>query len=313
MHFFFFSSILPRKGGKRLTEKFYTAKYDRVFKTIFCNEKDLSLLKEFLKRVLQIDLNDVHLLRNEIAIEHVMEKVKTVDVFLKCDEIYIHIELNTSYSKALHSRNFSYFTSLYNRNIERGKRIDPHIPFIHLDFTYGLGKNISIKNEYYVMDRKQNCYIKNFKIIEYNMDKIMEFWYSKNEKEIEKYKHLIILDLKREDLKKIMKGDLFMEAVGKSVLELNDEERFRSWMSKEEDMIVMANTEKALAYEEGEAKGIVQGIKQGVKSGIKQGKFEGIAQEKKEIAKKMFQKGINISFISEVTELSEQEIQNLSI
>ena len=104
-----------------------------------------------------------------------------------------------------------------------------------------------------------------------------------------------------------------MEAVGKSVLELNDEERFRSWMSKEEDMIVMANTEKALAYEEGEAKGIVQGIKQGVKSGIKQGKFEGIAQEKKEIAKKMFQKGINISFISEVTELSEQEIQNLSI
>ncbi len=100
-----------------------------------------------------------------------------------------------------------------------------------------------------------------------------------------------------------------MEAVGKSVLDLNDEERFRSWMSREEDMIVMANTEKALAYEEGEAKGIVQGIKQGVK----QGKFEGFTQGQKEIARNLLKENMDISFISEVTGLSEQEIQNLSI
>ena len=102
-----------------------------------------------------------------------------------------------------------------------------------------------------------------------------------------------------------MKGDLFMEAVGKSVLDLNDEERFRSWMSREEDMIVMANTEKALAYEEGEAKGIVQGIKQG--------KFEGLTQGQKEIARNLLKENMDISFISKVTGLSKQEIQNLSI
>ena len=80
-----------------------------------------------------------------------------------------------------------------------------------------------------------------------------------------------------------------MEAVGKSVLDLNDEERFRSWMSREEDMIVMANTEKALAYEEGEAKG------------------------QKEIARNLLKENMNISFISKVTGLSEQEIHDLSI
>ena len=287
------------KGGKGLIEKFYTAKYDRVFKTVFCKEQDLTLLKEFLSRVLEKKIENIVLLRNEIPIEHVKERVKTVDVFLKCDDTYLHIELNTSYSKALHNRNFGYFTSLYNRNIERGKRIDPNIPFLHLDFTYGLGKHVPVKREYHVMDPKKNCYIKNFRIIEYNMDKMMEFWYSKCEKEIEKYKHFIILDLEREDLKKIMKGDKFMEAVGKSVLDLNDEERFRSWMTKEEDMLVMANTEKALAYEEGEAKGLTRGRKQG------------ITQEKKMIASKLLKEKMDIAFIANVTGMNENEIQSL--
>ena len=31
--------------------KFYTAKFDRVFKTIFCDEDNLSLLKELLERI----------------------------------------------------------------------------------------------------------------------------------------------------------------------------------------------------------------------------------------------------------------------
>ncbi len=33
----------------------------------------------------------------------------------------------------------------------------------------------------------------------------MEFWYSKNEKEIEKYKYLIMLDLKPRELKELEK------------------------------------------------------------------------------------------------------------
>ena len=38
---------------KEEEKKFYTAKYDRVFKTIFCNEDDPTLLKELLERILK--------------------------------------------------------------------------------------------------------------------------------------------------------------------------------------------------------------------------------------------------------------------
>ena len=38
---------------KEEEKKFYTAKYDRVFKTIFCNEDDHTLLKELLERILK--------------------------------------------------------------------------------------------------------------------------------------------------------------------------------------------------------------------------------------------------------------------
>ena len=38
---------------KEKEKKFYTAKYDRVFKTIFCNEDDPTLLKELLERILK--------------------------------------------------------------------------------------------------------------------------------------------------------------------------------------------------------------------------------------------------------------------
>ena len=35
-------------------KKFYTAKYDRVFKTILCNEDNKELFQEFLSRLLFI-------------------------------------------------------------------------------------------------------------------------------------------------------------------------------------------------------------------------------------------------------------------
>ena len=38
---------------KEEEKKFYTAKFDRVFKTIFCDEDDHTLLKELLERILK--------------------------------------------------------------------------------------------------------------------------------------------------------------------------------------------------------------------------------------------------------------------
>lgn len=182
----------------RTITKFYTAKYDRVFKTIFCNPDDLGLLQEFLQRILQIPINSIELLQPEFPVRNMMERVKTVDVLVKTNGKYIHIEMNTSYNQYLHYRNFNYFTTYYNIHTKRGEEIDIDSEFLHIDFTYGLTSKYDVKTEYGILSYDQKfSYIENFKIIEFNMAKIMKFWYDGDKKQIEKYKELIMLDLKK--------------------------------------------------------------------------------------------------------------------
>ena len=81
-----------------MKKKFYTAKYDRVFKTILCDEDDKSLLQEFLSRLLKRKVEVIQFLRNELPVQTVLERTKTVDVLVKADQEYIHIELNSNMS-----------------------------------------------------------------------------------------------------------------------------------------------------------------------------------------------------------------------
>ena len=142
--------------------------------------------------------------------------------------------------------------------------------------------------------------IHNFEIIEYNMDKITDYWYNLDMEKVKEYKHLIILDLEKDDLDKISNGDDFVEAYEDKVTDLNNQETFRSFMSYEEDQELIQNTEKAMAYEDGISQGIEQGISQGVE------------QRNVEIAKNMLAKKMDISTVSELTGLDADTLEKLS-
>ena len=63
--------------------------------------------------------------------------------------------------------------------------------------------------------------------------------------------------------------------------------------------------------EKGKAEGKAEGIAQGKAEGIAQGKAEGIEENKKEIAKKLFESGQTKEFISAITGLSLDEVDNI--
>ena len=282
---------------KEEDNKFYTAKFDRVFKTIFCDEDNPSLLKELLERIFKKKIESIEFLRSELPVVSVVDRSKTVDVLVKVDNEYLHIELNCNYKNYLHTRNFIYFTNIYSRKTVRGKKYDFKTKFIHIDFTYGLSKKIEDVTHYYVMSNNGKKYIHNFEIIEYNMDKITDYWYNLDMEKVKEYKHLIMLDLEKDDLDKISNGDDFVEAYEDKVTDLNNQETFRSFMSYEEDQELIQNTEKAMAYEEGTKNGVSQGIK----------------QEKLEIAKNLLSLGtLSIEDISKATGLDTNTLQKLS-
>ena len=70
--------------------------------------------------------------------------------------------------------------------------------------------------------------------------------------------------------------------------------------------------QKQLNYE-ARRDGKLEGIEEGIKKGIKEGEKAGILKAKKEYAKKMLEKGIDLSVIMEITGLSKEEILKLNI
>lgn len=283
-------------------KKFYTAKNDRVFKSIFCNEDNTYLLEYFLSRLLNIEIKGIVFLRNELNVLHVDSRTKTTDVLVQLNNKYIHIELNTENStKYIHVRNFTFFTEIYDKKTLRGEEYKTNDKFIHIDLSYRLSDN-DIKRSYYVMDKDNKKYIENFEIIEYNMDKIMKFWYSNDIENIYKYLHLIILDLTDVELLYILnnidlseRDELFVKTYYERTKDLNDDEYYTSQISYEEDKWRWGNTMKKVGYDDGLEKGIEQGIE----------------QNNLTVAKNMKNLNIPIEQISSVTGLSIENIKKI--
>ena len=130
----------------------------------------------------------------------------------------------------------------------------------------------------------------------------MKFWYSKDEKMINEYKYLIMLDLEPNDLKHLSNDRL----VGKFMSDLeklNKNPKFREYMSKEEDTRKCHNTELRIAREAGITEGIAEGIEQGILQGTKAANIE--------IVKKMLVMGKTTSEIQELIDISLKEIEKL--
>ena len=123
------------------------------------------------------------------------------------------------------------------------------------------------------------------------MEKIKNYWYNSDRKKVNEYKHLIMLDLDKNNLDKISIGDDFVKEYEKQVTALNNQETFQSFMSYEEDQRLIQNTEKKIAYEDGLE--------------------QGISQEKIEIAKNMLKDTNDYQLISKYTGLSVENIKKL--
>ena len=65
------------------------------------------------------------------------------------------------------------------------------------------------------------------------MDKITDYWLNIDMEKVKKFKHLIMLDLGKDDLDKMSNGDNFVEEYEDKVIDLNNQETFRSFMSYE--------------------------------------------------------------------------------
>ncbi len=275
-----------------------TSKNDRMFKTIIANEKNHDLMNAIFSEVMGFEVTFIAYLKNELPIRKEKERGKTLDVIVMGSGVYYNLELNTEKDVALHIRNLNFFTSFYSQHTIRGKKYDTKTKFVHIDLSYNLADKIPLRTSYKLRSEDGNWeYVQNFEIIEVNMDKLKQLWYSGDKEVEEKYKHLLMLDIENiKDLEKLSKGDKLVKEYTDKLVKLNMDKPFIRSITPEEDAILIENTIKEVIFEEG--------VEEGLKKGIKQKAIE--------TAKTLLtMPNITMEQIAEATKLSIEEINNI--
>ena len=106
------------------------------------------------------------------------------------------------------------------------------------------------------------------------------------------------------------KGEEMKRAV-EHLQDLSQDEEVRMWEEAREKFIRDQRAEKAYAFDEGMEKGKAEGIQQGKAEGIQQGMEKGRAEGMQVVALNMLKNKFKLSVISEITGLSEAEIEKL--
>ena len=145
-----------------------------------------------------------------------------------------------------------------------------------------------------------------FEIYDINLAKILDMDYTKimkDDESLEKLLYLLISDDERL-IKKVYYGDDFMAKIIREVKNSSDD--FDNLLRYNRDVIFDGN-EKEEAFEDG----IVRGYKKGYGHGVEHGIERGVKQKAIEDAKAMLKKNYNVNDISEITELSLDEVERL--
>ena len=128
------------------------------------------------------------------------------------------------------------------------------------------------------------------------MDEIGRLWYTASDEDARiLFRYLSMFNMDEAELNALPRGeDEFMDKFRDKVIELNQDEEFVRFATDEEDMQMMLNSERTVGQDEGRAEGLA----------------EGREERNIEIAKSMLEKS-DVSYISEVTGLSVEEIEKL--
>ena len=282
---------------------------DFVFKKIFGTEKNKPILIDFLNAVIKPvnPIQEVEIKNNDIDKEFIEDKFSRLDIKATTNnKEHINIEIQVKNEYNMIQRTLYYWSKMYSEQIQNRENYDKlerTVCINILNFKYL--DNEKYHNAYRLKELSTNEELTDLEEIHFiELPKFDEIGNKNNIDDIEK---IDALEKWLEFLKE-------PESNAVRQLELNDEvlkqaktELYRLSMDSEEreryNMREKAIYDEISALENAEKKGIEQGLQQGLEEGAK--------QEKIDIAKKALSSGLDIKTVSEITGLSENEIEKL--
>ena len=291
------NQIIKSTKDKKTKHSILSPKLDVVFQILFGEVGSEEITKDLLSAILDEQINTIDLNQNIVLRrKNPKDKMGIVDVLAKInDNEYCNIEMQVSDDKDIIKRILYYWSKQYSKELQKGH------PYIDLKRTI----NVLIAN--FKIDILKNLeFHTQWKIIEENGRKtvltddlelhIIELPKMRKNKATGKDKKLLewlsfLNNPESKEVTNYMKNNESMKKAKEKLNTMSEDERIRRLAELREKAILDELEVKAYNY--------------------KKGKNDGIEQKNKEIAKKLKEKGLNIDFIIEITNLTKEEIEKL--
>ena len=260
--------------------------FDKCFKLTFGDYNHIELLNYLLSIVLKKNVKVLSLLNNELIGDNRMNKKNSVDLVCELDNEFVSIEVNTSFGQTVIDRNLSFLFRL------ESKELKPGCDYKNISKYYQINLNlVDFDGQHF-----NTCHIKSdntgkvfsnlVEIFNINVSYYGKLCYDNNEDELtdEEMAYGIIGTNRKSVIDKITKNNEVLKEIGNMVKKFSDYD----------DVIFEYDREKLMMDD------------------MKQVLTEEVTKKTTlEIARKMKQAGSDANFISEVTGLSIEEIDEL--
>ena len=285
--------------------KYYNGLNDIVFKNTLCVEEHKGLLKWLLESCLDIKIDNLILKDKKLSKNTKYSKGRVVDLLIESDNKMFNVEINNRPHDYNNDRNLGYLANLYGKSIDKSNDYKKINSCIQLNITSGK-KDIELKSKYLLVDtlnESKNIWTDNFIIYEINVDLLKKLYYNKDIKSINKYKPVIMLTLNKEELEEFSLGDERIMEYKDKVNELNSDDDFVTFISREEDQEKTENALRTIISEKNEE---LKNSREELKT--QKTKLNNV---KIDIARNLKENNIDIKIISDTTGLTIEEIEKL--
>ena len=271
----------------------YTAKNDRLFKTIANGKDGKEILEALLGTIFNEKVEILQFIPVELSLDTESERKKTLDVLVRVDKSIINVEMNAQgLSEIVKIRNLSYLCKLFSNNIKKGEGIDTETKFLQINLIYNYKRAKRLMNKVYLKD-EDGIYTENFGTWNVYMEKAEEICYN-NEEERKRLRYLLMLNMTPEELENFFPEDEIIRKFRGEVMKLNKNVKFIREISEEEERLMISK-------QEGQTQGYSDGKKEGMKQGIK--------EEKNNTIQNLIKIKMPIKTIAIATDLTEEEVK----
>ena len=279
---------------EKTVKEIMTPMNDYIFKKLFGAVGREKLIKEFLEAILDIKIEEVELgLETILMADEIDEKTRVLDVRVKlADGTDIDVEIQNSKDAATVKRSHFYASRMYGRQINSGIYYGELKKVIVIFITnFEVFPKMQEYHTKWLMTEQKNKE-EYFEEIELHFIEMPKFLSIKRDESRVKNQWLIFLDSSDEEgVKRAMAENESIREAKEELDKLQQDAhtQYLAWLRQK--YILEKNSARY--------------------TGLIEGREEGERNNKIEIARKMLKKGVEINFIHEITELTEEEIEKI--